>query len=84
MDAPFIPGNPDIPTHLRGRAEFHLVVFELRGRQGVNNHIAIPVSVKDDDAMIADGRAALHEMLASLAEESKIWKPASQEGDGTP
>jgi hypothetical protein len=34
--------------------------------------------------MIADARAALHEMLSSLAEVSQKWKQAPQEDGGTP
>ena len=84
-DAPFIPGNPDVPTPMRERSDhFRLVIFELYGRMGINSHIAIPVAMKDDDAMITEARAALYEMLLTLSEESHIWRPTLQEGGGTP
>jgi hypothetical protein len=71
-----------MPTGMAGR-NIHLVVFELITRLGVSNYVAIPVAVQDDDSMIAEGRAGLHEMLSSLAEESQIWKPESREDGDT-
>jgi hypothetical protein len=84
LDASFIPGNPDIPNELRTRQGMRLAVFELRGYLGIKSHVAIPTSAADEDAMIADARSALHEMLSSLSADSQKWKQAPQEGGDTP
>jgi hypothetical protein len=84
LDAPFIPGYPDIPTDLRSRRGIRLAVFDLGGYSGIKNYVAIPTREADEDFMIADARAALHEMLSSLAEVSQKWKQAPQEDGGTP
>ena len=80
----FTPGNPDVPIALRDRRDIRLVVFELLSGLDIRSHIAIPVSAGDDDTMIAQARAAVHELLSSLSEETRIWKPTPQEGVGTP
>ena len=83
-DAPFIPGNPDVPTELRSRPGVRLAVFDVGGYNGIKNYVAIPTFAADEDAMIADARAALHDLFSALAEASRKWKPEPQEGGGTP
>src|SRR6266446_2691265 len=84
LDAPFLPGTPDIPTELPSRPGMRLAIFELDGYLGIKSYIAIPTSAPDEDAMISDARARLHDMLSSLATDSHTWKLEPQERGGTP
>jgi hypothetical protein len=67
----------DIPISMRDRFPrgTRVAVFQIHG-YGVSQNVAIPVHDRtgDEDAMINQGRARLHDMLSTLAAASEKWK----------